>query len=75
MLVSGVLAHKGGTVVTVAPGATVSDAVGRLRQHRIGVLVVSEDGRQALASSPNATWWPASPTRGRPCSIVRSARS
>ena len=47
MLVSGVLAHKGSTVVTVAPGATVSDAVSLLRQHRIGALVVSEDGRRA----------------------------
>ena len=47
MLVSGVLAHKGSTVVTVPPGATVSDAVNLLRQHRIGALVVSEDGRRA----------------------------
>jgi CBS domain-containing protein len=35
MLVRGVLAHKGSTVVTVPPGATVSDAVSLLRQHRI----------------------------------------
>jgi CBS domain-containing protein len=48
MLVRGVLAHKGSSVVTVAPGVTVSEAVGLLRQHRIGVLVVSEDGRQAV---------------------------
>lgn len=45
MLVSGVLGHKGDNVVTVAPAATVSDAVALLRRHRIGALVVSDDGR------------------------------
>lgn len=45
MLVSGVLGHKGDAVVTVAPGATVADAVALLHRHRIGALVVSGDGR------------------------------
>jgi CBS domain-containing protein len=48
MLVSGVLGHKGSAVVTVAPGAIVEDAVGLLRRHRIGVLVVSDDGRKVV---------------------------
>jgi CBS domain-containing protein len=48
MLVNGVLGRKGSAVVTVTPGAIVSDAVGLLRRHRIGALVVSDDGRNIV---------------------------
>jgi CBS domain-containing protein len=45
MRVSGILAAKGATVATIAPQATVSQAVDELRRHGIGALVVSTDGR------------------------------
>lgn len=47
MLVNQILkAKKGGTdgVVTIAPGATVRDAIEMLSARRIGALVVSDDG-------------------------------
>ena len=44
MRVTDILRHKGGTVTTVAPSATVEDAARILGDRRIGALVVSEDG-------------------------------
>ena len=44
MFVDTVLASKGREVVTVAPGATLAEAVERLRSAGIGALVVSSDG-------------------------------
>ena len=44
MQVKDVLAHKGTAVATIAPGATVADAVGSLAAHRVGALVVSDGG-------------------------------
>ncbi|MBI6628989.1 CBS domain-containing protein [Pontibaca salina] len=35
-------------VVTIKPDATVSEAAGRLTEHRIGSIVVSEDGSSVL---------------------------
>jgi CBS domain-containing protein len=48
MLVSQILANKaGGTgVVTIAPGATLREAVELLAARRIGAVVVSPDGRR-----------------------------
>lgn len=45
MRIENLLASKGSSVVTVKPGALVRDAVSALVAHRIGALVVSEDGR------------------------------
>jgi CBS domain-containing protein len=45
MRVSGLLKGKGGEVVTVAPGTTVTEVVAVLAEHRIGAVVVSADGR------------------------------
>ncbi len=45
MQVKDVLAHKGGSVATIEPRATVADVVAALAEHRIGALVVSSDGR------------------------------
>jgi len=45
MRVSGILAHKGSTVATIAPEARVSDAAAELRLRGVGALVVSADGR------------------------------
>jgi CBS domain-containing protein len=42
--VEGLLREKGNAVVTVAAAATVADAVALLGEHRIGALVVSDDG-------------------------------
>jgi len=45
MQVSDILRHKGTTVSTVPPTASIEDAVRLLGTQRIGALVVSEDGR------------------------------
>jgi CBS domain-containing protein len=39
-----IIGHKGGNVATVAPDASVAEAVSMLRVHNIGALVVSTDG-------------------------------
>jgi CBS domain-containing protein len=39
-----IMRNKGGAVTTVAPHATIRDAVAMLRRERIGALVVSGDG-------------------------------
>jgi CBS domain-containing protein len=44
MLVSQILQSKAGGVVTIAPGATLREAVDLLAARRIGALVVSSDG-------------------------------
>ncbi|MDA8342168.1 MAG: CBS domain-containing protein [Actinomycetota bacterium] len=44
MNVERILAAKGAEVVTIQPGARVEEAVALLAEHRIGALVVSEDG-------------------------------
>jgi len=44
--ISSVLSVKGDSVATVTSDATVGQAVARLREHRIGALVVSPDGRR-----------------------------
>ncbi|MBW3560876.1 MAG: CBS domain-containing protein [Actinobacteria bacterium] len=41
-----ILDRKGGEVVTIDPGASIANATQRLREHNIGALVVSSDGRQ-----------------------------
>lgn len=46
MNIGQVLARKGGSVVTIQPGASIRDAVAALAQHGIGALVVSSDGRR-----------------------------
>lgn len=40
-----ILDRKGGDVVTIGPDATIADASQKLREHNIGALVVSNDGR------------------------------
>jgi CBS domain-containing protein len=44
MNVETIMRNKGGAVTTVAPHATIRDAVLMLRRERIGALVVSGDG-------------------------------
>ena len=44
MHVEGLLSSKGDSVVTVAPSASVAEVVASLAQHRVGALVVSDDG-------------------------------
>ncbi len=49
MTVAKILHSKGTSDVhTIAPDKTVGDAAGFLSEHRIGSLVVSEDGKTAL---------------------------
>lgn len=49
MLVNQILSIKDNTaVVTIKPTARVSEAVSLLSQHRIGAIVVSENGRTPL---------------------------
>jgi len=43
MTVSRILQQKGRELVTIGPSATLSDAVARLAQHRIGAIVVVDD--------------------------------
>jgi CBS domain-containing protein len=45
MYVESILAGKGVEVATITPAATVREAVAALRDHRVGALVVSGDGR------------------------------
>ena len=40
-----ILARKGSQVFVVEPGATVLQAVERMNEHRVGALVVVEDGK------------------------------
>lgn len=47
MLVKQILKAKAGGVVTIAPTATVREAVELLAARRIGALVVSADGKKA----------------------------
>ncbi len=44
MHVEGILSRKGHEVATIVPDTSVRDAVQTLAEHRIGALVVSEDG-------------------------------
>jgi CBS domain-containing protein len=45
MRIASVLQRKGDTVVTVQPSDTVRVLLDRLAEHRVGALVVSEDGQ------------------------------
>ena len=45
MQVDRILDAKGRDVATVAPDATVADAVAALAEHNVGALVVSNDGK------------------------------
>jgi len=44
--VEGLLRNKGDDVATVAPSATVGVVVAALAEHKVGALVVSEDGQR-----------------------------
>lgn len=46
MKVSSIVATKGAFVATITPSMSVADAVGMLTEHRVGCLVVSENGSQ-----------------------------
>ena len=46
MFVQSILAAKGADVATIAPEATVRDAVALLNERKVGALVVSTDGRR-----------------------------
>jgi CBS domain-containing protein len=46
MHVKSILQSKGHTVETIRPEATIADAIDLLKRKRIGVLVVSADGRR-----------------------------
>ncbi len=45
--ISVLLEHKGSTVFTVSPQLTISEAVHEMNRHRVGCVVVMEDGRLA----------------------------
>jgi CBS domain-containing protein len=45
MRVHDVLIHKGSAVATIAPGATVAEALDSLDKNGIGALVVTSDGK------------------------------
>lgn len=46
MRIADVVKRKGGDVVTVRPDATVTELLALLSEHRIGAVVVSDDGDQ-----------------------------
>lgn len=58
MHVEGLLSTKGDAVVTVAPTASVGDVVAALARHRIGALVVSQDGSQVegIVTERDVVW-------------------
>ncbi|HEY0166330.1 MAG TPA: CBS domain-containing protein [Jatrophihabitans sp.] len=45
MLISDILRRKGSTVVTISADATVTELVASLAEHKIGALIVVEDGQ------------------------------
>ena len=55
MTVKAILSRKGSDVATIAPAATLSDAVKLLAERRIGAVVVTGPGIASPASSPSAT--------------------
>ena len=46
MIVRKILDQKGSNVFSITPDATLSEAVGRLVAHRVGALLVSQDGHR-----------------------------
>ncbi len=48
MNVEGLLRSKGTAVTTVAPAALVGEAIALLAEHRIGALVVTDEGGQVV---------------------------
>jgi len=58
MLVSDLLETKGFRVATIAPDATVGDAVADLSRHRVGALVISSDGLviEGILSERDIVW-------------------
>jgi CBS domain-containing protein len=49
MVIADLLKHKGSTVVTVGPDASVAELVRLLAEHRIGGVVVVDDTSAAIA--------------------------
>jgi CBS domain-containing protein len=45
MLIADILRRKGSNVVTISSGATVSELVASLTEHKIGALIVVENGQ------------------------------
>lgn len=45
MLIADIVRRKGSAVVTIGPGARVTELIASLAEHNIGALVVTEDGR------------------------------
>lgn len=45
MLIADILRRKGSNVVTISSGASVSELVASLSEHKIGALIVVEDGQ------------------------------
>jgi CBS domain-containing protein len=58
MKISDVVRRKGDTVVTVRPDETVERLLALLEEHRIGALVVSEDGERVagIVSERDVVW-------------------
>ncbi|MDF2145479.1 CBS domain-containing protein [Knoellia sp. p5-6-4] len=58
MKISDVVRRKGDTVVTVRPDDTVQQLLALLGEHRIGALVVSEDGEHVagIVSERDVVW-------------------
>lgn len=48
MNISGIISNKGSSVATIPPDATIGDAAEQLARHRVGALVVSDDGDPIL---------------------------
>jgi CBS domain-containing protein len=43
--ISAILERKGSTVFSIAPSATIADAVAEMNRHRVGSILVLDDGR------------------------------
>jgi len=48
MLIQRILSAKGGDVRTIPPATTIAAAVATMAEHRIGALVVSDDGGETV---------------------------
>ena len=75
MRISDVIRRKGGNVITVRTDASVSELLSLLSEHKIGAVVVSNDGETVDGIVSERDIVRHLHGAGRPCSTGRSGRS
>ena len=74
MQVRHILHGKGRDVVSIAAGATLTEAAKLLTDRKIGALIVKNKNGSSAASSPNAIWCMPSPAKVRRRCRITSRR-